>query len=146
MLGSWALKLGMKDINKLNLRFFSTAAMSNSTNADNADNSANERRIHVRNLALMRSINVLKAQIDIVQERIRDISGAMVKVRDQLVKIDADLQSLADEAGELKQELRSIRDQHDLRLEDDDNESSDGQDTGHGYSGGPSSDSNESFE
>ena len=117
--------------------------MSNSTNADN---SANERRIHVRNLALMRSINALKAQIDIVQERIRDISGAMVKVRDQLVKIDADLQSLADEAGDLKQELRSIQDQHDLRLEDDDNDSENGQDTGHSSSDRPSSDSNESLE
>ena len=137
------MELGIKDTEILNLRFFSTAAMSNSTNADN---SANERRIHVRNLALMRSINALKAQIDIVQERIRDISGAMVKVKDQLVKIDADLQSLADEAGDLKQELRSIQDQHDLRLEDDNNDQDDGQDTGHSYSDGDSSDFNESLE
>ena len=137
------MELDLKNTKLLKLRFFSTAAMSNSTNADN---SANERRIHVRNLALMRSINALKAQIDIVQERIRDISGAMVKVRDQLVKIDADLQSLADEAGDLKQELRSIQDQHDLRLEDDDNDSENGQDTGHSSSDRPSSDSNESLE
>ena len=89
--------------------------MSNATTSDNSNNSANERRIQVRNLALMRSINTLKLHIDIVQDRIRDISGALVKARDQLIKIDTDLQSLADETGVLKDDLQEIKRQQDLR-------------------------------
>ena len=110
--------------------------MSNATTSDNSNNSANERRIHVRNLALMRSINTLKLHIDIVQDRIRDISGALVKARDQLIKIDTDLQSLADETGVLKDDLQEIKRQQDLRnvgTSDGDGADSDDSDPDNGH-------------